>query len=117
MEDHLARSLDVPAGSTVLDAGCGYGHVAIHLAREHRLKVIGINVVDRHVSRAKANVQKAGLDEAISIQKQDYHHLERFPDASLDAVYTMETFVPTTDPTAMLKGSYRFLKPGGSLAL
>lgn len=65
MEDHLARLLDVPDGSTVLDAGCGYGHVAIHLAWCHRLKMAGVDVVDRHLSRARENVQRAGLDNLL----------------------------------------------------
>lgn len=117
MEDHLFRSLGVPAGATVLDAGCGYGLVAIHLARAHRLNIVGIDVVDRHVSRAQQNVQEAGLDKSIRIQKGDYHHLERFSDASLDAAYTMETLMHATDPIAVLEGFFWVLKPGCSLLL
>jgi ubiquinone/menaquinone biosynthesis C-methylase UbiE len=117
MEDSLARSLDLPAGSRVLDAGCGYGHVAIHLARKHGLLVTGIDVVDRHIARARRNVAVAGMHERISIENMDYHHLENIPSGSLDGVYTMETFVHATDPSIVLDGFFRVLKPGGSLAL
>lgn len=33
MEDYLYTSLDLPEGAKVLDAGCGVGHVARHLAQ------------------------------------------------------------------------------------
>lgn len=117
MEDHLSGTLDLPEGSTVLDAGCGHGHVAIHLAGSHGLRVKGIDIVDRHVAKARENVKAARLDGAITIRKCDYHHLDQFPDASFDGVYTMETFVHATDPKAVLDGFFRVLKPGGSVAL
>jgi sterol 24-C-methyltransferase len=47
MEDHLFNTLGLEKGAHVLDAGCGVGHVAIHLARRG-LQVQGIDVVDRH---------------------------------------------------------------------
>ena len=34
MEDNLIGVLDLEKGSKVLDAGCGAGYVAIHLAEE-----------------------------------------------------------------------------------
>ncbi|EFW21049.1 hypothetical protein D8B26_002687 [Coccidioides posadasii str. Silveira] len=117
MEDHLARSLDLFKGARALDAGCGYGHVAIHMARKHHLEVTAIDVVDRHVARAQRNVAAAGLRGAIVVQKADYHHLDSFSDSSFDGVYTMETFVHATDPAAALAGFFRVLKPGGSIAL
>lgn len=81
------------------------------------MKIAGVDVVDRHLSRARGNVRRVGLDRAITIEKLEYHHLDRFPDETVDAVYTMETFVHSTDPAAALVGSFRVLKPGGSLAV
>lgn len=117
MEDHLARSLNLPPGATVLDAGCGYAHVAIHMARKHGLRVTGIDVIDRHVTRGKENVRAAGLSNSVSLQKGDYHHLENFADRTFDGLYTMETFVHATDPKAALQEFCRVLAPGGSIAL
>jgi ubiquinone/menaquinone biosynthesis C-methylase UbiE len=116
MEDKLFDFLNLPAGATVLDAGCGYGHVAIHLASRN-LNIRAIDVVDRHVARAQINVRSAGLEKAITVQRGDYHHLENIPTESLDGVYTMETLVHATDAKAVLAGFLRVLKPGGSLVL
>lgn len=116
MEDHLFDTLHLEKGSLVLDAGCGVGHVAIHMAKRG-LRVSCIDVVDRHMSRAKRNVHVNGFDGTITVQKMDYHHLDSFADSTFDGVYTMETFVHATDPELALSEFFRVLKPGGSIAL
>lgn len=116
MEDHLFESLGLPAGATVLDAGCGNGYVAMHMARRD-LNVRAVDVTERHVAKARRNVLAAGLEKAVTVQRGDYHHLETFPTGSLDGVYTMETLVHATDTKAVLEGFFRVLKPGGSLML
>ncbi|KAJ5773633.1 hypothetical protein N7457_008529 [Penicillium paradoxum] len=116
MEDYMFETLNLPTGATVLDAGCGYGLVAIHMANRG-LNVRGIDIVDRHIARARRNIRAAGLDKAIMIQKADYHRLEEFETDSLDGIYTMETLVHATDVKSVLEGFHRVLKPGGSLVL
>ncbi|KAK8247867.1 S-adenosyl-L-methionine-dependent methyltransferase [Phyllosticta capitalensis] len=118
MEDQLAASLDLPSGAKVLDAGCGVGHVAIHLAKEYGYRVQGIDIVDHHLVKANRNIAGSGLSEdQVKVRKMDYHHLESLNDESFDGVYTMETFVHATDPKAVLAGFHRLLRPGGSLSL
>jgi sterol 24-C-methyltransferase len=116
MEDHLFDTLGLKKGAEVLDAGCGYAHVAIHLARRG-LRVHGIDVVDRHIEKGRRNAKAAGLEATVSVQKMDYHHLDVFADKTFDGAYTMETFVHATDPEQALSEFYRVLKPGGTLAL
>ncbi|KAK4182519.1 S-adenosyl-L-methionine-dependent methyltransferase [Podospora australis] len=121
MEDKLAEILALPRGSQILDAGCGVGHVALHLAKKHGMRITGIDVMDHHIAKARRNIAKAISKDlppgTITVQKMDYHHLESIPDASLDGAYTMETFVHATDPKAVLAGFYRVLRPGGRVAL
>ncbi len=116
MEDHLFDTLHLEKGSMVLDAGCGVAHVAIHMAKRG-LRVSCIDVVDRHISRAKRNIHANGFDDAITVRKMDYHHLDGFVDGTFDGAYTMETFVHATDPELALSEFFRVLKPGGSIAL
>ncbi|CAJ2504975.1 Uu.00g123690.m01.CDS01 [Anthostomella pinea] len=116
MEDKLAEALALPAGSQVLDAGCGVGHVALHMAKAHGLRVEAIDIVDHHVYKASQNITRSGLPEGtVKVRKMDYHHLEDLPSQSMDGIYTMETFVHATDPKAVLDGFYRLLRPGGRL--
>ena len=44
MEDKLAKKLNLSKGFLVLDAGCGEGNVAIHLAKKYRYKIMIICV-------------------------------------------------------------------------
>jgi sterol 24-C-methyltransferase len=119
MEDQLATALALPPGARVLDAGCGVGHVALHLAKNYGLQIKAIDIVDHHVEKARRNVAHADipLPGSVSAERMDYHHLETLESASLDGVYTMETFVHATDPEAVLETFYRILRPGGHLAM
>lgn len=118
MEDKLAALIDLKPGAYVLDAGCGVGHVALHLATKHGYKVQGIDIVDHHLVKSRQNIASHGLSEdQFAVSKMDYHHLESFKDGKFDGVYTMETFVHATDPQAVLRNFFRVLRPGGRLAL
>lgn len=116
MEDHLIKNLDLEEGSRVLDAGCGVGHVAIHLAKKGYC-VQGIDVVDHHIVKARRNIKAEGLEGVLAVTKGDYHHLDAFADGSFDGAYTMETFVHATHPEVAAAEFFRVIRPGGSLAM
>ncbi|TAQ86121.1 hypothetical protein B7494_g5557 [Chlorociboria aeruginascens] len=116
MEDSLIGTLGLEKGSKVLDAGCGVGHVAIHLA-EGGYRVHGIDIMDHHIAQARNNIKAKGLQANISISKGDYHYLNKFTDASFDGAYTMETFVHATEPSVAAAEFFRVIRPGGSLAM
>ncbi|KAL9615140.1 MAG: hypothetical protein Q9167_000458 [Letrouitia subvulpina] len=116
MEDHLFGSLKLQPGSRALDAGCGVGHVAMHLAGKG-LQVYGIDVMKRHVRWGQQYVKSRGFEKTVTIRLGDYHNLENLNDKSFDGVYTMETLVHATDPERVLQEFFRVLKPGGSIAL
>lgn len=77
MEDHLFDTLGLKQGAQVLDAGCGVAHVAIHMAGKGLL-VQGIDIVDRHIKKAKRNIEAQGLKAALTVRKMDYHHYTAF---------------------------------------
>ncbi|RAH64381.1 SAM-dependent methyltransferase [Aspergillus aculeatinus CBS 121060] len=118
MEDKLAAVLNLPAYAHVLDAGCGVGHVAIHLATKYGYRIKGIDIIPHHLEKAKRNIVKSGLpDTQVTVQRMDYHHLESLGSDAFDGIYTMETFVHATEPEAVLAGFFKALRPGGRLAL
>lgn len=116
MEDHLFNTMGLEKDLLVLDAGCGVGHVAIHMARKG-LRVHGIDVDDHHIEKAKRNVTFLGLDDVITVREMDYRHLDGFPDGTFEGAYTMETFVHATDPELALNEFFHVLQPGGRLVL
>lgn len=116
MEDNLIATLALEKGSRVLDAGCGVGHVAIHLAKDG-YRVHGIDVVEHHIVKARRNIKAEGVEGNVTVTLGDYHHLEAFADESFDGAYTMETFVHATEPEVAAAEFFRVIRPGGSLAM
>jgi ubiquinone/menaquinone biosynthesis C-methylase UbiE len=114
MEDQLAARLRLPAGSTVLDAGCGTGAVARALARRHGLDLTGIDILDWNIERATYRAMKEGLSNRTQFFIGDYHKLD-FPDEAFDGVFTMETLVHAVDPDRVLSEFFRVLRPGGRI--
>lgn len=116
MEENLIGTLGLEKGSKVLDAGCGVGHVAVHLAEEG-YRVHSIDVVDHHIVKARQHVKTRGLEERVTVTKGDYHHLDAFATNSFDGAYTMETFVHATEPEVAAAELFRVIRPGGSIAM
>ncbi len=114
MEDLLAHKLALPAGSRVLDAGCGVGDVAARLAEVHGLIVTGIDFQAPDVAEARRRAKRRRLSKQLRFQEMDYAALT-FPDASFDGAYTMETLVHSDNVEQVLAGLYRVLRPGGRL--
>lgn len=115
MNDHLAKMLELSKGSTVLDAGCGEGGVAIYLTKKYQLKVQGIDLLDFNIKQAHENAVAAGLDPDL-FQEGTYMKLP-YADNTFDGLYTMETLVHAPDYKVALREFHRVLKPGGKLAL
>lgn len=116
MNEQLAKSLALLEGSTALDAGCGEGGVALHLAKQHGLQVSGIDLLDFNITHAQQAARKQGLTKSATFQVGTYMELP-FKSGAFDAVYTMETLVHAPDYRKALKEFYRVLKPGGKLVL
>lgn len=112
MERELGRTLGLTKGARVLDAGCGEGFVALHLARDFGYQLRGIDILDWSIENAKSNAKKLKAD--IDFATMDYSNTN-FADNTFDGVYTLETLVHSTDYKKTLKEFYRILKPGGVL--
>lgn len=69
---HIARKLHLSPGQEVLDIGCGWGGMAIHLAREHGVRVTGITLSEEQAALARQRVQAAGVADKVTILLEDY---------------------------------------------
>lgn len=113
MEIELGKTLALKKGAKVLDAGCGEGFVAMHLAKEFGYEMTGIDLLDWSIKAANKNKKSADLN-SIDFRIMDYSETN-FPDNSFDGIYTIETFMHTPDHRKTLKEFKRILKPGGVL--
>lgn len=117
MESKLLSTLALPAGSRLLDAGCGSGLVSLYMA-EHGMQVTGVDVLDHHIAAAQRNIERSGLPKGqITMQRMDFPRLESISSASYDGIYTLQAFGHSTHPKLALEGFFRIMKPGGKIAL
>ncbi len=116
MEDQLGKELSLPAGSRVLDAGCGMGFVAIRLADKFKLNVDGIDLLDFNIRKANKNKERLGLSSRLNFRLGDYTKIG-LPNSYYDGIYTMETIMHVSNTPACLKKFYKAMKPGGRLVM
>ena len=79
--------LDRP-GLRVLDIGCGWGGLALTLAREHGAHVTGITLSAEQLAIARARAQAEGLSHRVSFELRDY----RLEDGRYDRVVSVGMF-------------------------
>jgi cyclopropane-fatty-acyl-phospholipid synthase len=69
---HIARKLALSPGQEVLDIGCGWGGMAIHLAQHHGVHVTGITLSEEQAALARERVLAAGVADKVTIVLEDY---------------------------------------------
>ena len=69
---HIAKKLALSPGQEVLDIGCGWGGMAIHLARHHGVRVTGITLSEEQAALARERVAAAGVADKVTILLEDY---------------------------------------------
>ncbi len=69
---HIAAKLNVKPGQKILDIGCGWGGMAIFLARNYDVEVVGITLSEEQIDLAKQRVKEAGVADRVSIELVDY---------------------------------------------
>lgn len=116
MEDKLAKALNLPKDSLILDAGCGEGKVAHYLAQRYGFKIIGIDLIDWAIAKANKTETELNLQDRLKFYVSDYTSLAK-KENTFDGIYTMETLVHSPNYKKALREFYRVLKPHGHLAL
>ncbi|MBE9229836.1 methyltransferase domain-containing protein [Phormidium sp. LEGE 05292] len=103
----------LPPETTVLDVGCGIGGSSRILARDYGFAVTGVTISPQQVRRAQ-ELTPPGLN--VRFQVDDALALS-FPDASFDAVWSIEAGPHMPDKAQFATELLRVLKPGGILVV
>ncbi|WP_299298521.1 cyclopropane-fatty-acyl-phospholipid synthase family protein [uncultured Tateyamaria sp.] len=71
---HIAAKLRLEPGMRVLDIGCGWGGMALTLARDYGCEVTGITLSENQLATAQRRAEAAGLADRVHFNLQDYRH-------------------------------------------
>jgi SAM-dependent methyltransferase len=103
-----------PAGSRVLEAGCGVGAQTIILAKNSPGAFItSIDISESSLAAAKQKIMAADLKN-VHFQHADLFNMEFAPE-SFDHVFVCFVLEHLSRPLAAVKALKRVLKPGGTI--
>ena len=101
----------------ILDIATGTGDFAMLLAERIKPQhIIGADISEGMMAVGREKVEKAGLQDIISFQKEDCMKLS-FPDETFDAVTSAYGVRNFEDLDAGLREMQRVLRPGGHLLI
>lgn len=72
---HIANKLRIEPGMRVLDIGCGWGGMALTLARDYGAHVTGVTLSENQLATAKTRAANEGLSDRVQFELRDYRHL------------------------------------------
>lgn len=76
---HICAKLNLHPGQKVLDIGCGWGGLALYLAEEFNVEVVGVTLSREQHRVATRRAAERGLSDHVTILLQDYRTLrDRF---------------------------------------
>jgi len=85
---HIASKLDLKPGARVLDIGCGWGSLALYLARHFDVHVTGITLSEEQFKAARRRADERGLTKQVEFRLQDYRDTR----GEFDAVVSVGMF-------------------------
>jgi len=73
--DLVCRKLRIKPGDRVVDAGCGWGALALFMAREYGAKVRAFNISAEQIAYARQRARSEGLADRVEFVEDDYRNV------------------------------------------
>jgi SAM-dependent methyltransferase len=123
LEDQAATLVDMlhhdtayPAGSSVLEAGCGVGAQTVTLAqRSPEARITSIDISESSLAEARNRVERAGITN-VEFGRADVFGLPFEPE-SFDHVFVCFLLEHLSRPVAALEKLRDLLRPGGTITV
>lgn len=108
--------LRIARGDVLVDVACGAGGPGLWMARQTGASLVGIDPATAGLRAARHRAAQAGLDDRSQFQTGTFERTG-LPDASADAVVTIEALQYAPDKRSAITEFTRILRPGGRLAV
>ena len=73
--DHVCRKVQLQPGETVVEAGCGWGALALHMARKYGARVKAVNLSHEQIVFARQRAREEGLADRVEFIEDDYRNI------------------------------------------
>lgn len=112
----LLELCHIDSAREVLDAGCGIGVGPAYIARNHRCRVLGIDLSPRMIEWARQRAREDGVGDRVELQVADILELP-FEDGRFDLVVCESALAFVDDKGRAIRELVRVTKPGGYVGL
>jgi cyclopropane-fatty-acyl-phospholipid synthase len=109
--DRVCQKLRLSPGERVIEAGCGWGSLALFMARHYGVRVTALNISREQIAYARHRAQDEGLADRVDFVEDDYRNVRGQYDAFV-SVGMLEHVGPAAYP-ALGDAINRSLTPGG----
>lgn len=114
--DLLHSDTAYPAGSRVLEAGCGVGAQTVTLAKNSPgASILSVDISENSVAQAEQKVRAAGLTN-VRFQQGDIYRLP-FAPQSFDHIFVCFVLEHLKELNAALRKLKSYLRPGGVITV
>jgi cyclopropane-fatty-acyl-phospholipid synthase len=79
--DHVCRKVRLRSGESVVEAGCGWGTLALHMARRYGVRVRAFNISHQQIVYARERAAREGLASRVEYVEDDYRNISGRYDA------------------------------------
>jgi len=73
--DHVCRKVALKPGERVIEAGCGWGGLALHMARRFGVTVRAFNISHEQIAYAREQAERQGLNAQVEFVEDDYRNV------------------------------------------
>ncbi len=73
--DYVCRKLRLQPGEHAVDAGCGWGALALHMARHYGASVRAFNISHEQIVFARERARREGLEDRVEFIEDDYRNM------------------------------------------
>ena len=110
--DHVCKKVHLQPGMQVVEAGCGWGSLAIHMAQQYGVRVCAFNISHEQITFARERAAALGLKRQVEFIEDDYRNISGQFDAFVSV--GMLEHVGSDHYQSLGKTIRRVLKPEGT---